>query len=101
MAIASIGLRAKTGRAVAIALSQGDGSPAYLARWEVVLHDPESPATSQPHHEVMELPWSDAQAAVRPLEAGIENIATRVVAALMRDIQSKGFVVSGVGIVGS
>ena len=46
----------------AIALSQGDRSPAYLARWEVVLHDPNIPATSQPHHEVMELPWSDAQA---------------------------------------
>jgi len=101
MAIASIGFRAKTGRAIAIALSQGDRSPAYLARWEVVLHDPKIPATSQPHHEVMELPWSEAQAAVRQLEAGIENVATKVVAALMSEIQAKGFSVSGVGVVGS
>ena len=101
MEIASIGFRAKTGKAVAIALSHGDPSPAYLARWEVVLHDPNIPATSQPHHEVMELPWSDAQAAVRQLELGIEKVATKVVAALMNEIQSKGFSVSGVGVVGS
>src|SRR5207237_945764 len=55
----------------------------------------------QPHHEVMELPWSDAQAAVRQLELGIEKVATKVVAALMIDIQSRGFSVSGVGVVGS
>ncbi|HYR45097.1 MAG TPA: hypothetical protein VER98_18845 [Terriglobia bacterium] len=101
MEIASIGFRAKTGRAVAIALRHGDPSPAYLARWEVALHDPKIPATSQPHHEVMELPWSDAQVAVRQLEFGIENIATRVVATLMAEIQSRGFSVSGVGVVGS
>lgn len=101
MEIASIGFRAKTGKAIAIALSRSDPSPAYLARWEVVLHDPKIPATSQPHHEVMELPWSDAQTAVRQLELGIENVATKVVAALMNEIQSKGFSVSGVGVVGS
>jgi hypothetical protein len=101
MAIASLGVRAKTGRAVAIALCEGNPSPGYIARWELVLHDPQIPATSQPHHEVMELPWSDAQAAVRPLEAGIENVATRVVAALMGELQSRGFSVSGVGVVGS
>ena len=89
MEIASIGFRAKTGKAVAIALSHGDPSPAYLARWEVVLHDPNIPATSQPHHEVMELPWSDAQAAVRQLELGIEKVATKVVAALMSDSASR------------
>src|SRR5437660_8030011 len=101
MEIASIGFRAKTGKAIAIALSRSDPSPAYLARWEVVLHDPKIPATSQPHHEVMELPWTDAQAAVRPLELGIENVATQVIAALMSDIQSRGFSISGVGVVGS
>ena len=101
MESASIGFREKTGRAIAIALSHGDPSPAYLARWEVVLHDPTIPATSQPHHEVMELPWNDAQAAVRELERGIENVATRVIAALMGDIHSRGFSITGVGVVGS
>jgi hypothetical protein len=99
--LASIGFRAKTGKAIAIALRHGKPSPAYLARWEVVLHDPKIPATSQPHHEVMELPWSDAQAAVRQFEHGIENVAVKVMATLMSDLQSRGFSVSGVGVVGS
>jgi hypothetical protein len=101
MQIASIGFRAKTGKAIAIALRHGNPLPAYLARWEVVLHDPKIPATSQPHHEVMELPWSDAQAAVRPFESRIENVAAKVMAELMSHLQSKGFAVSGVGVVGS
>src|SRR5947199_9239518 len=101
MEIASIGFRAKTGRAIAIALSGGDPSPAYLARWEVVLHDPKLPATSQPHHEVMELPWSDAQSAVRPFERRIESVANEALARLQAELRSKGFRVSGVGVVGS
>jgi hypothetical protein len=99
--IASIGFRAKTGKAIAIALRHGNPSPAYLARWEVVLHDPKIPATSQPHHEVMELPWSDAQAAVQQFESRIENVATKVMATLMSDLRSTGFSLSGVGVVGS
>src|SRR5712691_8822362 len=101
MEIASIGFRAKTGKAIAIALSRSDPSPAYLARWEVALHDPKIPATSQPHHEVMELPWSDAQAAVRQFERGIENVAIKVMATLVSDLRSRGFSVSGIGVVGS
>jgi hypothetical protein len=101
MEIASIGFRAKTGKAIAIALRHGNPLPAYLARWELVLHDPKIPATSQPHHQVMELPWSDAQAAVRQFEGCIENIAAKEMAELMSHLRSKGFSVSGVGVVGS
>jgi len=72
----AIGFRAKTGKAIAIALSGRTDQPQFCARWTVSLHDPSFPATGQPHHEVMELPWSEAQSAVRPLETRIERIAT-------------------------
>src|SRR5207248_1261926 len=101
MQTATIGFRAKTARAVAIALKLNDGVPAYLARWEVALYDPQLPSTGQPHHEVMELPWSDAQPAVRPLECRIEAIAVKTLAGLLNDMSSKGFKVFSVGVVGS
>jgi hypothetical protein len=101
MPVASIGFRAKTGRAIAIALKREHSSPAYLARWEVMLHDPHVPATGQPHHHVMDLPWSDAQSEVRPIEQRIEDIAVEVLARLLSEVQSRGFTVHGVGVVGS
>lgn len=101
MQIASIGFRAKTARAIAVALMSGNAGPAYLARWEVALHDPSLPATSQPHHEVMEMPWVDAQSAVWRFERQIESIAVEVLAELLKELQSKGCRVRGVGVVGS
>ncbi|HYR88823.1 MAG TPA: hypothetical protein VE422_32400 [Terriglobia bacterium] len=98
---ASIGFRTKTARAIAVALASGNSGPAYLARWEVALHDPHYPATSQPHHEVMEMPWADAQSAVRPLAQQIEIIAVEVLAGLVKELQSKGCRVTGIGVVGS
>src|SRR5216110_2766293 len=100
MQSATIGFRAKTGRAIAIALKRNDGTPEYLARWEVALYDPKLPAPG-PHHQVMELPWNDAQRAVRPLERRIEAIAIKMLAGLLNDVSSQGFKVSGVGVVGS
>ena len=84
-----------------MALKREDSSPAYLARWEVMLHDPHVPATGQPHHHVMELPWSDAQTEVRPIEQRIEDIAVEVLTRLLAELQSQGFKVHGVGVVGS
>src|SRR5881296_4135071 len=100
MQTATIGFRAKTGRAIAIALKRNLHAPEYLARWEVALYDPTLPAPG-PHHHVMDLPWSDAQLAVRPLERKIESIAINMLAGLMTDVSSKGFNVSSVGVVGS
>src|SRR2546426_1979706 len=90
MQTATIGFRAKTARAIAIALKRNDGAPEYLARWEVALYDPKLPSTG-PHHQVMDLPWSDAQLAVRPLERRIEAIAIKMLAELLNDVSSKGF----------
>src|SRR5215472_2912675 len=101
MRTVSIGFRAKTARAIAIALSRGDPVPAYLARWEICLCDSHRPATGQPHHEGMELPWAEAQAAVQPLERQIEKVAVDRLSALLNELKSKGCTVSSIGVVGS
>jgi hypothetical protein len=101
MQISSLGFRAKTARAIAIALTIGKAAPDYLGRWNILLYDPANPATSQPHHKVMELPWDKAKSAVQPLEHRIENVATEALAKLVGELGSKGFAISGVGIVGS
>ena len=99
--IVTIGFRAKTARAIAIALKADHGSPGFLARWEVSLYDPDLPATGQPHHEVMELPWVEAQSAVQRLERRIEAVAVKMLSGLLADVAKMGFEVSGVGVVGS
>jgi len=101
MHIVSIGFRAKTGRTIAVALTRGDSAPAYIGRWNVSLCDPLLPATAQPHHEVMELPWIEAQSAVRPIEARIENVAISALSALLSELDSKGCSVTSIGVVGS
>jgi len=101
MTTVSIGFRAKTGRAIAIALARDKSGPVFAARWNVSLYDPRVPATGQPHHEVMELPWKDAQVAVRKFESRIENLASRELDRLLKDLESRGYSVGSVAVVGS
>jgi hypothetical protein len=97
----SIGLRAKTGRAIAVVLGGGVDAPHVLKRVEIRLHDPASPATFQPYHEVLDLPWDKAQVAVRKIASKIERIATKEIARLVSEAQADGAIVCGVGIVGA
>src|SRR6266404_5097752 len=99
MQIATVGFRAKTARAVAIALTRDNFQPTYLARWDVALYDPAVPATRQPYHEVMDLPWGNAR--VREFEEYIEKTATDALGRLVGKLHADGFLVTGVGIVGS
>ncbi len=101
MQTVAIGFRAKTGKAIAVALVRGTAAPVYFSRWEVALHDPKWPATSQPHHEVMELPWAEAQSAVRPIERRIERVAMEALSRLLKECESKDLRVGGIGVVGS
>ena len=89
-----LGFRAKTGRAIAVALDD-DGE--FLLRREVSLVDPKLPATAEPYHAVMELPWAKAQVQVQPLVAAIENVATDVLTALIAELGT----ITAVGVVGA
>ncbi len=101
MKTATIGFRAKTGKAIAIALAGSRKAPEFLGRWNVLLHDPEIPATYQPHHEVMELPWAEAQRAARRLERGIEKITISVLKELARELARQGVELGCIAAVGS
>jgi len=46
-------------------------------------------------------PWAAAQSAVRQFERRIESVASEALAKLLAELQSKGFRVSRVGVVGS
>lgn len=91
---ATIGLRAKTGRAIAVALSAPRG---FILREEVVLCDA---STKQPYHDVMELPWIQSIVAVRPAIATIEKIAARELRRLIDEVSSRGYQVDCIAVVG-
>ena len=97
----AIGLRAKTGRAIAVVLGGSPDAPTVLMKSEIKLVDPRLPQTAQPYHVVMELPWEDSQRKVQKLARAIERVAKRAVADLVRQQQSSGNFVCGVGIVGA
>jgi hypothetical protein len=99
--LGTIGLRAKTGRAIAVVLGGSSDSPRVVSKLEVKLVDPKSPATSQPYHEVMDLPRVDSERAVRKSAAAIEAIAQKAIAGLIKELQGQGMKVCGAGIVGS
>jgi hypothetical protein len=97
----AIGLKAKTGRAIAVVISGSSESPQLIKRSELILTDPLIPATFQPYHEVMDLPWKESEKKVKPLVRAIEKIATKALAELIHELRAQGLTVSGVGIVGS
>ena len=99
--LVSIGLRAKTGRAIAVVLGGLPDAPYVLKRVELKLADPAFPETSQPYHEVLDLPWEQARVAARKIATRIERLASKEIARLVRDAQARGAIVCGVGIVGA
>jgi hypothetical protein len=99
--LVSIGLRAKTARAIAVVLGGSVDAPLVLTKLEIPLADPKIPATAQPYHEVMDLPWDESQKAVRKSARAIEAIARKALASLTKKLKSERMRVIGVGIVGA
>jgi hypothetical protein len=97
----SIGLRAKTARAIAVVLGGPAASPIVIKRAELILWDPAMPATNQPYHEVMDLPWEQSKVAVQKSALRIESIASKALGDLIRDVTVEGFTVCGAGIAGA
>lgn len=99
--LVSIGLRAKTARAIAVVLGGTIDSPIVLAKTEIKLADPKIPATAQPYHEVMDLAWTDSQREVRKYTRAIERVAKTALAKMIKEQQANGMRIFGVGIVGA
>jgi hypothetical protein len=98
---ACIGLRAKTARAIAVVLAGTAAMPRAVVRTEIALASPADPALFQPYHEVMDLPWERAIAAVQNAERAIEAAASKELQLLIEQLRSRGIDVSCVGIVGA
>jgi hypothetical protein len=99
--VIAIGLRAKTGRAIAVVLGGTIDSPVVLAKTEIKLADPKIPATAQPYHEVMDLAWTDSLREVRKYARAIERVAKTALAKMIKEQQANGMRICGVGIVGA
>src|SRR5436853_7786900 len=95
----AIGLRAKTGRAIAVVLGATDDSPSVITKLEISLTDPKIPSTFQPYHEVMDLPWAESQRAVRKYVRAVEKVAAKNLAVLVKKLNGQGLTVKGVGVV--
>src|SRR5258708_39895466 len=99
---AALGLRSKTGRAIAVAVAVAeDGGSRLLLRREGSLVDPAVPETSEPYHVVMELPWAEALRAVRPYAAAVERAAAANVAGVVAELARGGARVAAIGVVGA
>ena len=99
--LVAIGLRAKTARAITVVLGGSIDNPVVITKLELPLSDRKVPATSQPYHEVMELPWNQSQKAVRSYVRVIETVARKGLADLIKKLRNDGFTVKAVGIVGA
>jgi hypothetical protein len=99
--IAAIGLKVKTGRAIVVVLSGPFAAPQVIKRTELLLTDPRIPATYQPYHEVMALPWKESQVKAEPFVGAIERVAAKGLAELIGELRSEEMNVMGVGIAGA
>ena len=99
--LVAIGFRAKTGRAICVVLGGTSDALLVVKKFEMPLTDPKVPASFQPYHAVMELPWNQSQKAARKSVAAIEAVARKGVKNLIEELKSQGMKVSGVGIVGA
>jgi hypothetical protein len=97
----AIGLRAKTGRAIAVVLGGSPESPVVFLKTEIKLIDLKVPATAQPYHEVMELPWPQWQPAVSQSAKAIERVTNKALAQLIEEQQANRHRVAGVGVIGA
>ena len=95
--IVGIGFRTKTAKAIAVAVTS-DAVPQFAGRWMVDLYDPSQPETAQPHHEVMEIPWPEAEAGVKRWVDRINDVATVMLRTLVAAVPRSSI---RVGVVGS
>jgi hypothetical protein len=96
---ASIGLRVKTGRAVAVVLGGTTKHPIVLLRGELVIGNSAVPDTWQPYHVVMDLPWTEAEAAVKKNARLIHTAAKKQLTSWSRETQGFNRELKSVGIV--
>jgi hypothetical protein len=97
----SLGLRVKTGRAIAVILGGDLRAPHVLERRELALFDPEVPESKQPFHAGLELPREEAERVVGRACDAVRSAAKSALAALDAELRSRDLEIEGVGLVRS
>jgi hypothetical protein len=97
MAEVTIGFRAHTGWAVAVALAGPPAAPVVVDRRRLDLTDPEVPR--QAFHAAADLDAGAAEALVERATRTAEGLAERAVRGLVGELRSAGHQVAGAGIV--
>ena len=97
--LVAMGLRVKTGKAIAVLLRGPVKSPKVIKRGEMLLADPDEPDTWQPYHVVMDLPWKEAQKAARRTTGLIRAAGSEAVGNWAREVRASSLELCGVGIV--
>jgi hypothetical protein len=85
--VIALGLRVKSGHAIAIALDGSRASPRVRLRRDVALCDPATPATKQPYHDGFGTAQADARIIAR-LTAIVRRVAIESVGALVDDARA-------------
>jgi hypothetical protein len=85
--VIALGLRVKSGRAVAVAITGSRTSPRALHRRDLELCDPSVPETKQPYHDGFGTAQADARVIAR-LSAIVRRAAARSIAALVDEAKA-------------
>jgi hypothetical protein len=99
--IACLGLRAKTGRAIAVVVSGIKQARCGVSRMELSLSAANTPALFQPYHEVMNLPWEQAILAVRDAERSIVANAKRTLESVVHNLRTERLNLTCIAVVGA
>jgi hypothetical protein len=97
----TIGLRAKTGRAIVVVVGGSRDAPAIAYKGEIKLWDQKFPATGQPYHEIMDLPADKWPHAVEKSARAIEKIAIKALTKLIKEQVENGRKVLAIATVGA
>ena len=95
---ATLGLRVKSGWAMAVVLAGPTASPRVLDRCRIELSDPRVPRTRQPYHAGFGLAQKSRRT-IAKLVRVIERCANRAVAELVSRTRARGVLVRGVAVV--
>jgi hypothetical protein len=96
---AAIGLRVKTGRAVAVILAGPRREPRVIERREIPLCDPSVSYSGQPYHAALELGEARAAPLLAPALEAVRAVAKRELAALLESLAGSSHSARGVGLV--
>jgi len=95
----AVGIRIKTGRAIAVAVAGTADAPRFVARCELLLHDPDDPDSYQPWHAALDQPPPRAQAIVARLTRVVHAAAERALDGLWRELAAAAATPRGAGLV--